>query len=245
MSTYDFNKIRESYNILAGINKVCEDATKKDDTIETSGIVSEYESFLQETERILPGLLKPFDKNDFISAYYGVNDVYYRVNGIKMNIARNLGILKTKMAESENTPVTQTKSFHFVSDINIRKILERDYQEIQRNMISLNWKSSIILCGGSIEAILLDLLMKNSTKACASPKAPKENDLNRWDLNDLVEVAVEEKAIGSEIAKLSHTVREYRNLIHPGVEVRKSLKVESEEAKIAVEVLHILIRELS
>jgi hypothetical protein len=245
MTTPDFNKIRESYNTLVGISKVCEDATKKEDNIEASGIVSEYESFLQEAEQNLPGLLRPFNKQDFLHLAYGENDVYYRVNGIKMNIARNLGILKSKMAESENTPVTQTKSFHFVSDAAIRKILERDYQEIQRNMISSSWKSAIILCGGSIEAILLDLLLTDQAKAISSSKAPKENDLNKWDLNDLVEVSVEEKFIGSEIAKLSHTVREYRNLIHPGVEIRKGLKVESEEAKIAVEVLHILIRELS
>src|SRR4030067_2537239 len=99
MSNYDFNKIRESYNSLLGINNVYEDATKKDDVVEASGIVSEYESFLQETEQTLSGLLKPFNKQIFISHSYGPNEVYYRVNGIKVNIARNLGILKTLIEE--------------------------------------------------------------------------------------------------------------------------------------------------
>lgn len=245
MSNYSFNKIKEHYNILVGINKVCEDATKKADVMEASGIVSEYETFLREANNDLPGLLKTFNRQDFFSHTYGHNDDYYHVNGIRLNIVRNLGILKTKLEENENTPVTQIKNFDFISDQALRKILERDYQEIQRNLISSNWKSTIILSGGSIEAILLDLLLKESTKAISSSKAPTEHDLNKWSLNDLVEVAVKEKFIGGEIGKLSHTVREYRNLIHPGVEIRKNLKVEPEEAKIAVEVLHILIRDLT
>lgn len=246
MTIYDFSKIRENYHALSGINRVFEEATKNLPATVENTIVDEYERFILQANTDLPGLLAPFNKSDFFShtAYHG-NGSYYKYNGVKINIARNLGLLKSRMTEAENTPVTQTKSFHFVSDATIRKILERDYQEIQRNVISSNWKSVIILCGGSIEAILLDLLLRDAAKARSSSKAPNENDLNKWDLNDLVEVSVEEKFIGSEIAKLSHTVREYRNLIHPGVEVRKSLKVEPEEAKIAVEVLHILIRELS
>src|SRR5258706_1878481 len=59
------------------------------------------------------------------------------------------------------TPVTQTKSFHFILNKDLRGILERDYQEIQRNIISANWKSAIILSGGAIETILLDLAQKN------------------------------------------------------------------------------------
>lgn len=245
MNAYDFNKVREAYQMLAGINKVCEDSTEKNGNTEASGIVSEYESFLSETELNLPGLLKPFKRSDFFVTSYGPNSEYYNLSGIKMNIAKNLGILKARMSENEATPVVQTKSFHFISDLALRKILERDYQEIQRGMIASNWKSAILLSGGSIEAILLDILNKDPAKAKSSEKAPKEPDLNKWDLSTLVDVAVEEKFIGSEVAKLSHTVREYRNLIHPGVEIRKSLKIEPEEAKIAVEVLHILIRDRS
>lgn len=61
----------------------------------------------------------------------------------------------------------------------------------------------------------------------------------------MIEVAVKENLINGGVATLSHSVREYRNLIHPGVEVRKGIKVEPEEAKIAMNVLDMLIRELS
>ena len=158
---------------------------------------------------------------------------------------RNLGFLKTIADDFSQTPVTEEKSFHFVDDIKLRKILERDYAEIQRGIISLNWKSSIILSGGAIEAILLDLLSKDAVKAKKSNKAPQEKDLSKWDLNDLIEVAVETDLVDGEAAKLSHSVRDYRNLVHPGKEMRSKLKVEPEEAKIALQVFNILIKELS
>ncbi|MFA6171466.1 MAG: hypothetical protein WCW77_02940 [Patescibacteria group bacterium] len=246
MPNFEIRKLREYYNSLKGVNKVLEDLTKKNPTWAIDGdLVLEYEKVINQANTDLPGLLAPFSKNEFF-AFHSVNGhAHYKPNGIKANIARNLGIIKSEIDDTESIPVITEKSFDFIEDEKIKKILERDYLEIQRNLISTNWKSTILLSGGSIEAILLDLLKKDQTKATSSSKAPHESDLNKWDLNSLVEVAVEENFIGSEIAKLSHTIREYRNLIHPGVEIRNHLKVEPEEAKIAIEVLNILVRELS
>jgi hypothetical protein len=89
------------------------------------------------------------------------------------------------------------------------------------------------------------VVQKDAPAALASTKAPAETDFNKWDLNDLIEVALDTKIVTSQVASLSHTVRSYRNLVHPGVELRKGLKIEPEEAKIALQVLNILIRDLS
>jgi hypothetical protein len=62
---------------------------------------------------------------------------------------------------------TQTREFAFIANPELRMILERDYKEIQRAFIAQCWKSVIILSGGSIEAILMDLLMKNQSAARA------------------------------------------------------------------------------
>ncbi len=146
---------------------------------------------------------------------------------------------------SKDTPVTQTREFSFVKDTELRKLIERDYIEIQRAYVASCWKSVIILSGGAIEAILLDLLQQNQSAAMAAPKTPKKPDITKWDLADLINVCVELKLVDQSVEKLSHPVREYRNLVHPGNEIRNKLVFGTEEAKIALEVLHIVHRGLS
>lgn len=128
----------------------------------------------------------------------------------------------------------------------LRDLIERDYAEIQRAFISECWKSTIILSGGAIEALLLDLLQKNAANALSATKAPKgKSNLETWVLSELINVAVELQLVPVGVEKLSHSLREYRNLVHPGKEIRDKLIFDREEAKIAIEVLHILHRELS
>jgi len=149
-------------------------------------------------------------------------------------------------ATEESTPVTQTKEFTFVNSPELRKILERDYIEIQRAFIAHCWKSVIILSGGTIEAILMDLLLQKQSAALAATKAPKgKSDISRWDLADLINVSVELRLVTNGVERLSHPVRDYRNLVHPGNEVRNNLTFGAEEAKIALEVLHIVHRDCS
>lgn len=91
---------------------------------------------------------------------------------------------------------------------------------------------------------MLDLLQQNQSAAIAATKAPKNPYINRWDLKDVINVSVELKLVNSGVEKLSHSVREYRNLVHPGNEVRNRLTFDAEEAKIALEVLHMVHRDL-
>jgi hypothetical protein len=156
--------------------------------------------------------------------------------------------LEPFLIETENnraTPVTQSRDFSFINDIEVKKIIERDFAEIQRAFISKCWKSVIILSGGAIEAILLDQLVQNESNAKSSAKAPKNSDIKLWDLKDLIEVAIDLNLVHTGIDKLSHSVREYRNLVHPGNEIRNKLRFAEEEARIAIEVFNMLQRDLS
>ncbi|HUB93951.1 MAG TPA: hypothetical protein VMB52_05615 [Verrucomicrobiae bacterium] len=236
--------IREYYHSLKGIKSVFDEATASSHMAD-GHLVDEYEKFINDVNREMPNLLTPFNKQEFFSHSNGGRSSYYHSDGIRVHLARNLGTLKVRADNVSDTPATETKSFDFITNEELRKIIERDYQEIQRGIISGNWKSTIILSGGAIETILLDVVQKDSPAALASGKAPSETDFNKWDLNDLIEVSLDTKLVTSQVASLSHTVRSYRNLVHPGVELRKGLKIEPEEAKIALQVLNILIRDLS
>jgi hypothetical protein len=155
-----------------------------------------------------------------------------------------IGRLKTIIEQPTNTPVTEQRQFRFINNVKLRTIIERDYSEIQRAYIAQCWKSVIILSGGSIEAILADLLKSNEKAAISAKSAPSETDIMRWDLSQLIKVAVELKLVSVGVEKLSQPLREYRNLVHPGNEIRNDLRFDSEEARIAIEVLNIVQRDL-
>ena len=160
-------------------------------------------------------------------------------------LALALGRLKVAIESSETTPVTQHKDFTFVREAALRSIVERDYVEIQKAFVSGCWKSVIILAGGIIEAVLIDKLQQQASLAKSSSKAPKGKEISDWGLVHLILVSVDLKIVPPGLDKLSHSIREYRDLVHPTVELRSNLKVNPEEARIAIEVLNMLHRDLS
>ncbi len=57
-----------------------------------------------------------------------------------------------------------TRSFHFVKDSKLRTIVERDYRELSLLLFpSQAWKSTVIMAGSILEAILQDILTSDTT----------------------------------------------------------------------------------
>lgn len=142
--------------------------------------------------------------------------------------------------------------FSFITKLDLRSIIERDYEEIQRCLASEAYKAATVMCGSVMEALLLDALLMDEAKATRSPKAPKDKkgevikDFGRWALNSMIEVTVDLGIIPKEtLGFASHAVREHRNLIHPAVETRKKIAPEKEEANAARAALDLIIKNLS
>lgn len=238
----DLLRLRQYYHSLLGQQKIFDQCQQ--------GNINHYpvNTLKQEIDELLsnfPNSVPPFNPQDFYSHVPGGKSSYYNCAGIRSYLSRVLGRLMIAIDEPRVTPVTEKRDFSFLHDSELRSIIERDFSEIQRAFISRCWKSVIILCGAAIEAVLADLLMVNSVQAMASAKAPDQQDITRWDLFDLIEVCVDLKLVTQGVEKLSHPIREYRNLVHPGRELREKLVFDAEEARIALEVLNIVFRDLS
>ena len=150
--------------------------------------------------------------------------------------------LESVRNQARVVPKIDPMDFSFIRDPRLRAVLERDSFELQQVFAAGHWKSSMILSGGVIEGILMDLLA-NRPETFTAAEAPKKNDITRWTLDELIRVALALSAVNGAVGRLSHSVREYRNLVHPGREIRENLTFGREEATIAVEVLRILVRE--
>jgi hypothetical protein len=244
MTTDQQKRLRSLYHSLLGQQKIFDDLHQRDPNTEGTP-VKVLADLIHGLATEFPTLVTPFRAEDFFAYHTREHTPYYRVAGIRAYLATILGTLKVAIEDEQATPVTQTRDFGFMHDSDLRKCVERDYAEIQRAFIAQCWKSVIILSGGTIEAILTDLLLRDLARATGAASAPKQHDISRWDLRDLIKVAVELGLVSAGVEKLSHSVREYRNLVHPGNELRNKLTFDAEEAKIALEVVHILHRDLS
>jgi len=244
MGEEQLKKLRGYYHALLNQQRLFDDPKVVERHSVESGAFKLLAREIASIRSDLPDLLPPFEERTFFS-HQGAHEVYYNISAIRSYLAVAVAKLKVAIDVPESAPVTERREFAFVKDPDLRKIIERDYLEIQQDYVVKSWKSVIILCGGAIEAILTDIVLRNSGAAKAASKAPKEPDITKWDLSDLINVAVELKLVSPGVEKLSHSVREYRNLVHPGNELRRKLVFNAEEAKIALEVLHIVHRDLS
>ena len=237
MTREELKKLRTHYQVMRGQQRVLEHDLKA--YVVRQATVDILVRSLDQLEKDFPGLVPKFDPSDA-----GWNEGFLLAEPVRAHVATVLGILEVQIAD-DPSPVVEGKSFAFVSNTQLRKIVERDYLELQRAFVAQCWKSVIILAGGTIEAVLTDLLLAHEVEAKAATAAPNKSDLARWDLSDLIDVVVELKLVSAGSSKLSHPIREYRNLVHPSNELRNKLVFGPEEARIALEVLHILHRDLS
>jgi hypothetical protein len=216
-----------------------------------SGKTQQYSVEVLETEiksfgDEFPDLVPSFNSRDHLThEHRPSNTRFYDVSGIQAYIGVALGRLEVEIEQVNDTPVTEYRDFAFANNAELRKILERDYHEIQRAYISECWKSVINLCGGVIETIPTDLPTRELFEGQRVSAAPGQNngDFSKWSLSILIDVAVEMGLVTGGVEKLSRFLREYGNLVHRGKEIRNTLSFDAAEARIAVRVVNMVHRD--
>ncbi len=142
----------------------------------------------------------------------------------------------------------EPEEFSFVKNPKLRDRIEADWSEVWRVRQAKAWKSCLFLCGGILEGMLLDVLTVRANDARASYQRLLQRaapGLERWDLVDLVNVAEDLGVLSRGMIHLSHALREYRNLIHPGRQLRDETEVTEDEAEIAFNVVRVCRRLLA
>ena len=126
----------------------------------------------------------------------------------------------------------------------LQSMLDRDLREAAFGLLTRSYKSTMILCGSLIEAILLDRL---STAGVAKWKCSdgRMRRIEKLALSALLDAARHETLIDDELFYLAHALREFRNLIHPGVEHRRTaVAITERNARIAWDITRKLLDEI-
>jgi hypothetical protein len=139
-----------------------------------------------------------------------------------------------------------TRQFPYLTDPDLRAIVERDYIELNVRLFPAGaWKSTVIMAGSILESILFDVLSdaKRVAATNASSKGAKARggvpiditvDPDAWKLVHLIDVAVDTNVLPSARADtIDQVLRDYRNFVHPQKERKAKHECNEAEAGLA------------
>jgi hypothetical protein len=189
---------------------------------------------------------KPIDKNE--------NELFNQCN----TIANRLLGKSTTSSEPENS--LENFLHKEYSNISIKKlsidsvvteVLEKRLEEISKNIKVGAALSAIIMCGSVLEGILLGIALTKMKEFNFSSSSPKNKEtgkplpFNEWTLSNFIDTAHNVGLLGLDVKKYSHSLRDFRNYIHPYQQMANRFDPDIDTAKISFQVLKAAISDLS
>ena len=174
-----------------------------------------------------------------------------------------ISFTKLQKIELDETPESLGNEDEFLkrefSDVSVVKmglegvvsdILEQRIKEIERCFPASAYLSVILMAGSTLEGILLGLAVKhpkqfNSSKASPKDSSGKVKSFQDWSLSSFIDVARELGLIQHDTHKFSHSLRDFRNYIHPFEQMSSGFTPREHTAKICLQVLKAAIHEVS
>ncbi len=152
---------------------------------------------------------------------------------------------RKRQIQAEKDAKDPQEDFSFITSLKLRRIAERDWKECCRARTAKCQKSVLILVGGILEAVLLSALSRRSAKAKTTAAAKGQNsDITRWELGTLLAVAKELRMFAPAIDTFPSPLRKYRNLSHPGFEIRENINFNEHDAETAFSALRSILAQM-
>jgi hypothetical protein len=146
------------------------------------------------------------------------------------------------------------------ADISIEKLhidsfivpfLEARINEIKLCLTAKSSLSVIFLAGSTLEGVLLGLALNNPSMYNQAKSAPKNiktekvKNFNDWTLSNLIDVSCELGFLREDVKKFSHSLRDFRNYIHPYQQMSENFFPDDNTAKICFQVLKAALFQIS
>ncbi|MBU0705642.1 hypothetical protein KJ657_04000 [Patescibacteria group bacterium] len=133
----------------------------------------------------------------------------------------------------------------------ITGILKQRMDEIRKCLNSKSPLATIFLCGSVLEGVLLGIatrqpkLFSESTASPKDKKTGKVKQFDQWSLGNFIDVAFELNLIQLDVKKFSHSLRDFRNYIHPYQQAVSNFDPSQHTSKICWQVLQAVIFQLT
>ncbi len=125
----------------------------------------------------------------------------------------------------------------------LEQSLSNRINEVHKIFQSRCYFATVIMIGGILEGLLLHAVDKHFNVLDSVKGVPRNQqngtikNIENWKLFELIEVSVELKLVRQNVSKFSHSLREFRNYIHPSLENKMQFSPDERTAKICMLVL--------
>lgn len=132
----------------------------------------------------------------------------------------------------------------------VTEILKLRINEIEKCLSADAPLSAIFLAGSTLEGVLLGVALKHPKEFNQSNSSPKDKDgkvrqFPDWTLSNFIDVAYDVDLLAEDVKKYSHTLRDFRNYIHPYQQMSSRFNPDIHTAKISWQVLKAALSQLS
>ena len=178
---------------------------------------------------------EPFDKNLFEDCL----NTAYKLQGKELKKEEPADTIEDFLGKE----VDEISISALEIDGTVTIILDQRIVEVKQCLNAGASLSVIFLCGSILEGILLGVATKNPNKFNQSSVCPKRKGastakrFHEWSLNNFIDVAHDIGFIGLDVKTYSHSLRYFRNYIHPYQQMSSGFNPDMHTAKISWQVL--------
>jgi len=158
---------------------------------------------------------------EFLNKRLLVEGYQVTLSGVVPRIERVQPELPPESEEKEFRPLPPPDFLALGLEPGIGDLLSSRWHEAQKCVDTGAYLAATILMGSLLEGLLLGVLQRNPRIANQAPNSPKDPKTDKpkyfwdWKLAEMIDVAHEVGWLDLDVKKFSHSLREFRNLIHP------------------------------
>lgn len=135
-------------------------------------------------------------------------------------------------------------------DGTVNETLKHRLEEIKKCLTVDAPLSVLFLAGSTLEGILLGIALQhpkefNQSKSSPKDKEGKVKQFQDWTLSNYIDVAYDVGLLMEDVRKFSHSLRDFRNYIHPFAQVSSGFNPDKHTARICWQVLKAAIYQLT
>jgi hypothetical protein len=165
-------------------------------------------------------------------------EIVDRILGVLAQGATSLSQMDGAAATPEAAP--RPRQFDFVRDAGLRPVLEQTFAGSRDAFGRGEFGLALVLSCSVIEAVLTDAL----SHARSQTDGTREETIAHWSFEQRIAAAEGAGLIHSGCARLPPVARKYRDLTDADGELRRDAPVSEREARLAGQVLRVVMRDL-